>query len=127
ERIQMLPSILFAGEHDSVVGGPMNHPSARVFGHVGKRILEVAPAAPHLLRVERTRIRNPYRPGTRPIRFNEVSFGRISRLRWPANKSELFFIGRPLGSGIAVHRRRYEANAFLGKIVDADETVVTAL
>src|SRR6185295_347497 len=39
ERIQMLPAVLFAGDHQTIVGSPVENPAAGIAGHVGKRVL----------------------------------------------------------------------------------------
>src|ERR1043166_1003220 len=111
-RIQMLPAILFAGEHNPVVCSPMNHAAACVIRHVRKRILQLLAAMPDLLGIPGFGVGNPNRPRMRPVRLDEISFRRIARYCGSANESELLAVGGPLGSRVAVHCRRNKSNGF---------------
>src|SRR5262245_10702808 len=107
----------------------MNHTSARVASHVGKRILQPLAAMPDFFSIprSRSRFRHPDRPRMRSVRLDEIAFRRIARYCVSPDESELFAVFGPLRSRIAVDCRRNKTDALCGYFVDADETVVATI
>ena len=62
----------------------------------------------------------------RAIGFDEITFGRVARLRGPANEGDAFSVERPLRRGVGVDAGRKKFYGFLLHVVNRNEAVITA-
>ena len=122
----MLPAILFGGHQQLIVGSPVQHASAGIIGHVGKRALGRSAAMPYRFCGARGGVGNPDGPGVRLIRGDEKALRGVALLSRPAHKRDAFAVGRPDKVAVGIHRRRNERNGFRGHIVQRDKAVVAA-
>src|SRR3954471_4006138 len=125
----MLPAVLFAGDDETIVGGPVENAAAGFVGHVGKRVLRSCATVPDFAGVAGgccCSVGDPDGPGMWAVRLDEIALRGVARLRRAADEGDAGAIERPLRIGVAVDAGREEGDGFLRHVIYADEGVIAA-
>ena len=111
----MLPSILFAGEYQAIVGGPVENTAAGVVGHVGERSLWCGGAVPDFVRRGGRNVGYPDGPGMRPIRLDEITLRGVARFGGAADKGDVFAVERPRWIAVGIDTGCQKADVLRGR------------
>src|ERR1700676_4980302 len=122
----MLPSILFAGEYQAIVGGPVENTAAGVVGDVGERSWRCGGAVPDFVGRGGRNVGYPDGPGMRPIGLDEIALRGVTRFGGPADKGDVLAIERPRRIAVGVNAGRQKADVLRPDVIHGDETVIAS-
>src|SRR5712691_2607054 len=97
KRIQMLPAVFLRGDHQLIVGGPVDYAAARVARHGWIRTRRRRAAVPNFAGLRRGRVRRPDGPRMRFVRRNEIALRGVALFRWTPHKRDALSVQRPDG------------------------------
>src|ERR1700726_1936916 len=122
----MLPSILFAGEYQAIVGGPVENTAAGVVGHVGERSWRCGGAVPDFVGRGGRNVGYPDGPGMRPIGLDEIALRGVPGFGGAADEGDALAIERPRRIAGGVNPGRQKADAVRREVIHGDETVIAS-
>src|SRR5262245_60526426 len=122
----MLPAVLFAGDHQTIVSGPVEDAAAGVVGHVGKRTLRRCGTVPNLARLAGRNVGNPNGPRMRAVGLDEVALRRVARLGGTPHEGDAGAVERPCRIDVIVHAWSEKGHDFRRRIVNTDEAVIAS-